>query len=392
MIQYWYKQFPQFPPDHPDYWRIRLIEHSLLATTCFCLILMLINLLYFKTYQYALIDAMGLTLSLGIYYSFRRTGHVKRTSWAVTLMAVSLIMLFVIAAKGHAHSLIWATLIPPFSFFLIGRRWGTFITCICFSVCVYLVYLQTKIPNTTTIGTGSILNVIEVFIGQILLFRFYEKTRFSAYKKLALRNLEIQKMAEIDKLTGLYNREKLDVALEKLLTISAENANTITTKSTLTKPASTSKVSENSATTSSSAYIAETSLSPISLAIIDIDHFKQINDNHGHLIGDKVLCELAQLLQSQMRNDDLLARWGGEEFVVVLPNTTITDASELAERLRLYIAQHNIQGMALTISLGVAQYCVEDTTYSLLERADKALYQAKSQGRNCVAIAQCCTI
>ena len=100
-----------------------------------------------------------------------------------------------------------------------------------------------------------------------------------------------------------------------------------------------------------------------------------------------MLCQLAQLLQNQMRSDDLLARWGGEEFVVVLPNTTLADAVELTERLRLYIAMQNIQSMELTISLGVAQYRVEDTAHSLLDRADKALYSAKSGGRNCVAAA-----
>jgi len=397
MIRFWYKQFPQYPADHPDYWRIRLIEHFLLITTAYFVILTLLNLFYFSGFKYALLDASGLIMSLGIYCRFRQTGQVKITAWAVTLMAVGLIMLFVISTKGYSHSLFWATLIPPLSFFLIGRTWGTLISCFSFSVCAVLVYLQTQYSQPVTIGTGSLFNVIEVCLAQILLFRFYEKTRFSAYQKLALRNLDIQKMAETDKLTGLYNREKLDFALDTLLTTPAANTPMTTETASATKqtgaapiiypPYADDNPLKNNQTTQDLFSKQAATQYPISVAIIDIDHFKQINDNHGHLFGDKVLCQLAQLLQNQMRNDDLLARWGGEEFVVVLPNTTLADAVELTERLRLYIAMQNIQGMELTISLGVAQYRLEDTAHSLLDRADQALYSAKSGGRNCVAVA-----
>ncbi|AZG72262.1 GGDEF domain-containing protein [Shewanella livingstonensis] len=400
MIRFWYKQFPQYPPDHPDYWRIRLIEHSLLITTSYFLILTLINLLYFEGYQYALLDGCGLLISLSIYYHFRKKGQVKTTSWAVTIMIASLIMLFVISTEGYSHSLFWATLIPPFSFFLIGRTWGTVISCLTFSVCALLVYLQTQHLEPVNFGTGSLFNVIEVCIAQILLLRFYEKTRFSAYKKLALRNIEIQKMAETDKLTGLYNREKLDVVLDKLLNTHGDNTGAINTGAINPRFNTTDKISaavthqaiiDNSKDNNGISSIALKPIPPvqypISVAIIDIDYFKRINDNHGHLVGDKVLYELAQLLQSKMRSDDLLARWGGEEFVVILPNTNLENAIELTERLRLYIATENIQDMALTISLGVTQYAIKDNAHSLLERADKALYQAKSQGRNCVAVA-----
>ncbi|WP_350431611.1 GGDEF domain-containing protein [Shewanella sp. H8] len=393
MLKFWYKEFSQYPPDHPDYWRIRFIGHSLLITTIYFAILTVINLVYFSGSMYALLDAFGLVLSLGIYYRFCQTGHVKITAWATTLMLTSLIMLFVISTKGYVHSLLWATLIPPFCFFLIGRTWGTYISSLCFSICVFMVYLQTKDPQQVTFGIGALLNVIEVCIAQILLFRFYEKTRFSAYQKLAIRNLEIQKMAEIDKLTGLYNREKLDEVLNTLLTTSAANTDTINPLIDTEDASSSMAIGQLfngniiDKKISTKPDLSSPSLHPISIVIIDIDHFKRINDNHGHLVGDKVLCELAQLLQSKMRNDDLLTRWGGEEFVIILPNTSLADATELTERLRFYIAKQNIQNMALTISLGVTQYYPEDNAHSLLERADKALYQAKSQGRNCVAVA-----
>ncbi|UCX06170.1 GGDEF domain-containing protein [Shewanella glacialimarina] len=396
MIKYWYKQFPQYPPDHLDYWRIRLIEHSLLITTSYFLILSLLNLFYFESYKYALLDGFGLLVTLGIYCHFRKTGQVKTTSWAVTIMVASLIMLFLITAKGYAHSLFWATLIPPFSFFLIGRTWGTVVSSITFTMCALLVYQQIQHAEPVTFTMGSLFNVIEVCIAQVLIFRFYEKTRFSAYQKLALRNIEIQKMAETDKLTGLYNRDKLDVILDKLLTTPEVNSTQITpslsgenkqSSLVVANQYSIDSTPQNNDTSSHLPKSTQHIQYPISVAIIDIDHFKRVNDNHGHLVGDKVLCELAQLLQSQMRSNDLLARWGGEEFVVILPNTTLDDAMELNERLRQFIASNNIQGMELTISLGVAQYELKDTVHSLLDRADKALYEAKSAGRNRVVVA-----
>jgi diguanylate cyclase (GGDEF)-like protein len=196
-------------------------------------------------------------------------------------------------------------------------------------------------------------------------------------------------MAETDKLTGLYNRDKLDKVLEQLLTIKAVNNDVMPDSDSRDNksPSIDIGVDDKTPTEPRLLKLISRFQSPISVVMIDIDHFKRINDNHGHLVGDKVLCELAHLLQSQMRNDDLLVRWGGEEFVMVLLNTTLNDTIELTERLRQYVAKQNIQGMALTISLGVAQYNSQDSADSILERADKALYKAKSQGRNCVAVA-----
>jgi diguanylate cyclase (GGDEF)-like protein len=353
-------------------------------------ILALINLLYFNSLEYTLLDSVGLCISFVIFYHFRKTGHVKIASWATTIMVSSLIMLFAISAKGQSYSLFWSTLVPLISFFLIGRKWGTLISCLTFAVCAFLVYQQTQDPEPVTIRTQALFNIIEVCIAQVLLIRFYEKTRFSGYQKLALRNLEIQKMAETDKLTGLYNRDKLDKVLEQLLTIKAVNNDVMPdsgSRDNKSPSIDIGDVDDKKTTEPRLLKLISRFQSPISVVMIDIDHFKRINDNHGHLVGDKVLCELAHLLQSQMRNDDLLVRWGGEEFVMVLLNTTLNDTIELTERLRQYVAKQNIQGMALTISLGVAQYNSQDSADSILERADKALYKAKSQGRNCVAVA-----
>jgi diguanylate cyclase len=120
--------------------------------------------------------------------------------------------------------------------------------------------------------------------------------------------------------------------------------------------------------------------SRFSLAMFDIDHFKAINDAKGHLFGDQTLQKLAQLLDSSIRETDVVARYGGEEFVIVMPETDLDGACLFAERLRRKVEQE----LPLTISGGVGQALPGDTQDTLIARADAALYQAKTSGRNSV--------
>lgn len=122
---------------------------------------------------------------------------------------------------------------------------------------------------------------------------------------------------------------------------------------------------------------------PFSLLLIDVDHFKGINDQHGHAVGDTVLRELSSLINDSMRADDRLARWGGEEFIVVCTDTKQADAMAIAEKVRKVVeAAEFAGGMRVTISIGVAQIRYNETLDALFDRADKALYVAKDGGRN----------
>jgi len=117
-----------------------------------------------------------------------------------------------------------------------------------------------------------------------------------------------------------------------------------------------------------------------SVAIFDIDHFKRINDERGHLEGDRFLQQVARLLDESVRETDIVARYGGEEFVVVMPQTDLEQASTFAERFRVTVEEQ----LPLTVSGGVTAVVDGDTGDSLLARADAALYAAKSAGRNCI--------
>ncbi len=120
----------------------------------------------------------------------------------------------------------------------------------------------------------------------------------------------------------------------------------------------------------------------VHLLMVDADHFKSINDTMGHLIGDRVLIEVARRLQAALRPTDMLARYGGEEFCVVLPDIDDIVGLAIAERLRKTIESAEMEGRRVTVSIGLSRRIPDDTIAALLERADQALYRAKEGGRN----------
>lgn len=158
---------------------------------------------------------------------------------------------------------------------------------------------------------------------------------------------KLHNLATTDELTGLYNRRMF--------------------KELCTKEISRAKRHHNS----------------FSLAIFDIDHFKNINDTYGHDTGDFILKTMAQLCSGQIRQDDSLARWGGEEFVLLLPDTALEKSRELCERLRQKIVEYSFSQLPqITVSFGLTEFAPEDSIESLVKRADQALYAAKESGRN----------
>ncbi|MBF0153219.1 MAG: diguanylate cyclase [Magnetococcales bacterium] len=130
---------------------------------------------------------------------------------------------------------------------------------------------------------------------------------------------------------------------------------------------------------------AERHKTPLCLIMIDIDHFKQINDSFGHPAGDLVLQQMSVLVKENLRGSDTFARWGGEEFIIVTPDTNQDAALKLAEKIRLIISSHIFPKVEhITASFGVAAFQTGDTPLRLAERVDQALYAAKHAGRNCV--------
>jgi diguanylate cyclase (GGDEF)-like protein len=176
--------------------------------------------------------------------------------------------------------------------------------------------------------------------------------QISVFLRIKESHGQLRAQAVIDKLTGIYNRRYLD---EQLGVRFAE---------------------------------AQRYSAPFSIGLIDIDHFKKVNDTHGHQVGDQVLAETAALIRRQMRKEDLLARYGGEEFAVMLPHTDRLGAAILAERVREAVEEHSFvvscATIAITISMGLASFPLDsvENDFELLKLTDKRLYEAKNSGRN----------
>ena len=167
---------------------------------------------------------------------------------------------------------------------------------------------------------------------------------------------EVSEQVREDQLTGTLNRRGLDDAMQRELA-RAERRNT-----------------------------------PVCVAVLDIDNFKKLNDTYGHQAGDEALIHLSGIVRHTLRPTDIVARFGGEEFIIVFGDTEIAQAVDIMQRLQRELTKrfflHNNERMLITFSAGVAALRAGDTQETIFARADKAMYQAKVQGKNRVMIAQ----
>lgn len=186
----------------------------------------------------------------------------------------------------------------------------------------------------------------------LLLFVVLWNRKLAKYNhQLAQLNLELEHLSVTDKLTGLFNRTKLDLVLSREI----------------------DRMSR--------------SQEAFSVLIVDIDHFKQVNDQYGHQVGDQVLEQIAKLITCNTRKIDTVGRWGGEEFLIICPNTNRMGAKQLAEYIRIAISEHEFPPVGhKTASFGVSSFQVDDQAKNIVARADAALYAAKNGGRNRVEV------
>ncbi len=227
------------------------------------------------------------------------------------------------------------------------------------------------IPHCMTIfqdimAGGIVSNIETIFVakdGTSIMLEGSINTKFENGKPISTRGIfrnitERKKLedalkiaATIDKLTDIYNRRKFEDILKQ------EIERTKRYKS------------------------------PLSLVMFDLDHFKNINDTYGHQVGDYVLKTIANIVRNNIRITDFFGRWGGEEFMILMPETTLKNAGELTEKLRNIIENYIFEDVkSVTISCGVTQFIKDDTFDSFIKKVDNALYHAKKRGRNRIEI------
>ncbi len=280
-----------------------------------------------------LIGTVDLFISLGmislfikVYYS----GKSKATSQILSVIAL-LGMTASIYLKG-AHQIYWAYPATVVVYFLLKARTALSYSLLAILALVPLVYKETQNIN----GIAIIVTLL-----MTNLFAYIFASEMTQQRKKLIQQ------AAIDPLTNVGNRRALS---KKIQTVIASLHRTGT---------------------------------QMSLLLIDLDQFKQINDTHGHNAGDRLLAEISQVIKSRIRTTDSLYRYGGDEFIVIAENTDANAAKILAEELRTTIEQSSIIAeCSVTISIGVAGLLSDATAEQWIKDADDALFQAKENGRN----------
>ena len=244
---------------------------------------------------------------------------------------------------------VWITVVLPLAFVTYGTRRGLQVSAL-----LYLAFLALAGPaaaSTLLAGSLELFDVLALhliaIVGVLLGLLWLLASRLERWAAERSRAELLAAQVSTDPLTGIANRRRLDDELDRLM---------------------------------AQAHRYE---QPLSVVVIDLDHFKRVNDTFGHDTGDQVLVETVERVAACTRGADLLGRWGGEEFLLVAPHTGHRDACALAERCREAIAASPMdEAGAVTASFGVATLDADDDARALIRRADLALYTAKQEGRD----------
>lgn len=218
----------------------------------------------------------------------------------------------------------------------------------CIALILFVLQLKLYVTDPQLITT-YLINSIFLTIMAIVISRINIKIRFTNFMHtltIEEKNKALNEITRIDTMTGIYNHsciyEFLECEIEK----------------------------------------SRRSHLPLSIAMIDIDHFKRVNDNYGHVSGDQVIKDIVSLIIEQSRTVDLIGRYGGEEFLIILPNTSLEGAIKLLNRIKDSIEAHTfLDNLKLTISIGAVDWYQEEAI-EFISKADQYLYQAKNNGRN----------
>ncbi|NQZ90365.1 MAG: GGDEF domain-containing protein [Colwellia sp.] len=260
-------------------------------------------------------------------------------------------MFYLVYTGGVEHTgPLWIFIVAPVSLFVHGLKRGLADIALFITLISFIMFIPTDSIAHANYSTEFKLRLIYSFLTVTFLSALYEYSRGKSYQRIVELSKKYQQLAHFDPLTQLSNRR------DALAILKQEQA----------------RILRND--------------EPLFIVLCDVDHFKKINDQYGHNGGDAVLIELAQIFAKNIREQDCVARWGGEEFLFILPQTSAINAKVIAEKVREKIDQQVIiyQGnkIKVTVSMGIAQLNAKQNIDEVINRADNYLYQAKSAGRN----------
>jgi diguanylate cyclase len=232
---------------------------------------------------------------------------------------------------------------------IFSQRRGVLWTLLLYTVSLALIgsYLIVAVDAGGSAALASVIAQAYAVGGMLICFLYVLSRYRDHVQRISLHTELLEQLAYIDPLTALPNRRRMDALIQAQIDLADRDG------------------------------------TPFCVALIDIDHFKQVNDTLGHLAGDLALARVASLAQSSLRTTDLIGRWGGEEFLLLLPQSGIVEGTAAVERVRDAVGSRaGVDGVAITVSCGVTSYAPGDTTTTLIHRADDALYRAKEGGRD----------
>lgn len=346
-----YQQFVtngfHFKPDQPEYWQTYLMNNILLILIPIFIFLIFLNVFIHRLYVIALIDAIAIIIAYALLAYFHKTNHVHRTSFLAVVLYSLLLIAYVLISGPQDYAFAWILVFPPISYFLLGRRLGRLITVFSFLIIFLGIIWIQSMNDSSLFNITSLVNLIFSATCITILISFSELSRSKAYDFIRLKNEELLRLSHTDALTGISNRLKLDeVMIKELARIKRGTPH-------------------------------------FSVIMGDLDLFKRFNDNYGHLAGDQILVEIASAIVPICRLTDTVGRWGGEEFLIICPETPLEGAMILAEKVRRAVESLPMHRYgSVTISCGVTSSKSGDDINTIIQRADKALYLAKSAGRN----------
>lgn len=292
---------------------------------------------------FAGLELIAMVLLFWFAWRFPCVRHPLRVVTLYTLLVFSFLLYIIVMPGASATAFVWAYLAPVLCYLLLGRVGGGLLS-VPFGLAATALYLFKYEVPTNAAGLIDLGNAVTCGVLIILFMHIYEGRRAEAYQKL-------QRIARTDALTGVANRGSFEQSMMQ------------------------------------SIQEAERSHNPLVLVILDIDHFKAVNDRWGHDAGDKALQHVCGVLGERLRITDTLGRLGGEEFALVLRNTDRARAEPLVESLREQLCitplQYGKHSINLSATFGIAEWPTDGRTVDELYRCvDQRLYQGKDRGRN----------
>ena len=282
------------------------------------------------------------------------TGNNMLTSTLIVFIMGGLCIFLFYSGGINKTGPLWYFIFPLFALF-IQRLWtGLLSIILLFLITVFIYVVEPFGFDAATYEPIFIERLLAVYMAMAAICFFYVYTRTSSELLMSNISRNYQQMANTDELTRLANRRYMREVLTREMSRAIRFNR------------------------------------PFSVIIFDLDHFKEINDNYGHDAGDEVLLVITSILADILRTQDICARWGGEEFLIMLPETDLGGAQQVAERLRLAMEQYPInyqqQDLKVTLSAGCSEFRLDESLDECLKRSDDNLYQAKKEGRNRVVI------